>query len=285
MAVRAAWHTALTAGAVVGCLGCGDDPTPERPPAAGPAAVVSVARPVSPEPVKFPRPGAIELRARGVHQRGGAAWFAVVVSPPANRARDACLGIGLQQSDLYEADDVCDVMLPDGVVSFVEKSGIPDRYGPAPTIVSGVAAPAVSEVRIEGPGGTRRLPLSRHRAFMAVYAWDARGRVRLVAERRGAGPVVRTFRLPLSARDERTPSHQHRRRGAVFNDEVGEAIVGSSYAQVVERFGPPAVIRRERARRCAYYEVVGSPHDGWRFCFGASGRMVDANGGKPPPHS
>jgi hypothetical protein len=262
--------------ALTGC-GAGSSPTPSRP---GPAPdALSVAVPVTPERVRrFPGPGTVELRTAG----GRATWYALVVSQPPERVRDVCLAIGIRQQDPVEADRSCDVSTGRGVISFVEVLGIPDRYGPSPTVVSGVAAADVRSVRLEGPGGTRRLPLSAHRAFMAVYPATAHGKVRLVAQR-DRGDTVRSFDLPLSRRAERAPQHRHRRPGAVFNDEIGEPILASNYTQIVRRFGPPVAVRTEHGLRCTYYEVVGSPHDGWQFCFAANGRMTSANGAQPPP--
>ena len=105
-----------------------------------------------------------------------------------------------------------------------------------------------------------------------------RGRVRLTAYRRGGSRAVRTFTLPLSRRASLFPRHPHRRGGAVFGDEVGESIVGRSYASVVRRFGPPAAVERSREQRCIYYEVVGDGPFGWRLCFGAGGRLTSAGG-------
>ena len=41
--------------------------------------------------------------------------------------------------------------------------------------------------------------------------------------------------------------------------------------------------RREHGFRCAYYEVVGYTNDGWRFCFGRSGKMDGGAMGESPP--
>jgi hypothetical protein len=103
--------------------------------------------------------------------------------------------------------------------------------------------------------------------------------VRVIADRSGGGSVTRTFSLPL----RHHPSHPHRRRGAVFNDEVGESILQRSYANVVRHFGPPAAIHREHGSRCAYYEVVGDGAIGWRFCFAGTGRMISASGNQRLP--
>jgi hypothetical protein len=205
--------------------------------------------------------------------------------PPPGRPRDTCVTVGLVAEDLAEADTSCDVSAPGtGVVSFLEGPGIPDRFGRAPTLITGVAPPDVQAVRVEGVGGTHTLSLSAHRAFVAVYSPDAHGKVRLVSQLADGRIVVRSFKFPVPDRYYMSPHHEHRRRGAVFNDEVGEPITQLSSRQIVHHFGPPAVLRREHGFRCAYYEVVGATNDGWRFCFGRGGHMDGgARGGTPPP--
>jgi hypothetical protein len=230
-------------------------------------------------------PGWAELRAESPAADGRLAWRVVAMRPPPHGPRDVCLTFGLAAQDLAEADTRCDVSAPgSGAVSFLDVPGIPDRFGPPPTLIMGVAPPDVRAVQVEGLGGTHPLPLSAHRAFVAVYAPSAHGKVRLVSTL-GDRKTVRTFELPAPPRSYLFAPHPHRRPGAVFNDEVGESITGLTYRQVVHRFGPPAVVRREQGRRCAYYEVVGYANDGWQFCFRRDGHMFGAEGNTPPPRS
>jgi hypothetical protein len=272
--------SALIACAAV--IGCASD-QPSRPPGPQRADVVSVGRPVAGRAVRVPAPGTVELRAAAPGPSARQVWFVAVLRPPPGRPRDACLAIGLEAQDRAEADTRCDISVPGtGAVSFVDVPGIPDRFGPSPTVITGVAPPGVQAMRLEGPGGRRALPLSEHRAFLAVYAPRARGKVSVVSQL-GDRESVRSFGLPVSPRLYLSARHEHRRRGAVFSDEVGESITGRSYRQVVRQFGPPAAVRREQRLRCAYYEVVGSAGDGWRFCFARDGHMVSATGGSPPP--
>jgi hypothetical protein len=172
---------------------------------------------------------------------------------------------------------------PRAAASFVARDGIPDRFGAAPTVVSGVAPAGVRAVRLTGAGGTRTLPLSTHRAFLAIFAPSVRGRVSLVSVG-AAGVVTRSFTLPLPSRWSLRPSrHPHRRPGAVFDDEVGENVLLRSYDEIVRRFGAPAAARTEHGRRCAYYEVVGRARDDWRFCFARDGHMLSAGGNSALP--
>jgi hypothetical protein len=242
-----------------------------------------VGRPIAGRFVRVPAPGWIELRAASPAARARRVWRLVVLRPPARRSRDVCLVIALERQDLADTDTRCDVWVPrSGAVSFVDMPAIPDRSGPSPMLISGVAPPGVRAVRVDGLGGSHRLPLSEHRAFLAVYAPGVRGKVRLVSERSDR-EIVRTFELPVPQRVYLSAHHEHRRRGAVFDDEVGEDVTSQSYRRVVRRFGPPAVIRREQGLRCAYYEIVGWASDGWRFCFARDGHMVSAEGNSPLP--
>jgi hypothetical protein len=68
----------------------------------------------------------------------------------------------------------------------------------------------------------------------------------------------------------------------VFNNEVGETIGGKTYAQIVQRFGPPKkTFHDAHGDLCAFYFVVGAS-TGWNFCF-RNGRIVTAAGNQPPP--
>jgi hypothetical protein len=162
-----------------------------------------------------------------------------------------------------EADATRDVRVPGAPSVFVLRPG-----EGAPAVVAGIAPPGIARVRVDGPGGSRLLPLSRHRAFMAVYAVGTRGTVSVAAD----GRTVDTFVLGTRIRLPR-----HRRHGAVFSDEVGEPILKRSYAQILRRFGPPAARGRHRGHRCLRYEVVGEGPGGWWFCFRGDGRMVSAS--------
>jgi hypothetical protein len=283
-AVKLAHWSVLVA--LVAAVGCGRDSRPEpKPPPHRAPGIVSVGQPVAPRFVREMGPGWVELRAESPAAGGRPVWRVVAMRPPPHGPRDVCLTFGLAAQDLAEADTRCDVSAPgSGAVSFLDVPGVADRFGRTPTLIMGVAPPDVRAVRVEGVGGTHSLPLSQRRAFIAVYAPRAHGKVRLVSQLSDR-KVVRTFKLPAPERSYLFARHPHRRRGAVFNDEVGEPITQLTYRQVVHRFGPPAVVRQEHGRRCAYYEVVGYANDGWQFCFRADGHMFSAGGNTPPPRS
>jgi hypothetical protein len=261
---------------------CGSSTEPRRPATRTPSPV-SVGRPIAPRRVTVPGPGAVELRAPSPTGHGGPTWLAIVLSTRGADPRDVCVATGLAERSLGEANTYCAVRAPGVAATFVAQAGIPDRYGAAPTVVSGVAPAGVRAVRLTGAGGSRTLPLSAHRAFLAVYAPSVRGRVSIVSVGRD-GLMTSSFVLPLPARwSLRRSRHPHRRPGAVFDDEVGENILLRSYGEIVRRFGAPVAVRTEQGRRCAYYEVVGRPGDGWRFCFAADGRMLSAGGNAALP--
>jgi hypothetical protein len=261
---------------------CGTSAAPQRP-ATRTQDPVAVGRPIAPRRVTVPATGTVELRAPSPTRGGRPAWLAIVLATPGADPRDVCVATGLAGRSLGEANTYCAVRTARAAASFVARDGVPDRYGAAPTVVSGVAPPSVRAVRLTGAGGTRTLPLSTHRAFLAVYAPSVRGRVSIVSVGR-AGLMTSSFVLPLPARwSLRRSRHPHRRPGAVFDDEVGENILLRGYGEIVRRFGVPVAVRTEQGRRCAYYEVVGRPRDGWRFCFAADGRMLSAGGNAAPP--
>jgi hypothetical protein len=260
-----------------GCGGDGQSPDGQQKPA---ARVVSIGQPVAPRPVRVQRGGTLELKAAGVGRSPG--FRLAVLRAPGARPRDLCVATVALGLALPEANEACDVRTAGAAAVFFSQPGIPDALGPQPTVVAGIAPPDIARIRLSGPGGRRTLPLSEHRAFLALYAHSVRGHVRITADRAGGGTAVRTASLPLS-RATVFPGHQNRRRGAVFSDEVGENIIGRSYPSIVRRFGRPAVVNRERGRRCTYYEVVGAGPVGWRFCFGDDGRLTTATGEQPIP--
>jgi hypothetical protein len=276
---------------LVACLfavGCGSDSQPKpkpKPPPHKAVGLVSVGRPVTPRFTREIGPGWDELRVRSADTDGRPVLRVVAMRQPPGRPRDFCVTHGLAAQDIAEADTECDLSAPrsPGAVSFLTLAGSQDRRGRWLALVSGRAPPGVHAVRVEGVGGSHTLPLSAHRAFAAVYAGRAHGKVRLVSER-SDGEIVRSFKLPLPKRGYLSAHHQYRRRGAVFGDEIGEPVASLSYRQLVRRYGPPAVVRREHGQRCAYYEVVGYANDGWQFCALPNGRLSAAGNMPPPAH-
>ena len=241
--------------AVVAC-GCGE--AKQKVLAAPADPLVSVGRPVPSQRVTIPRDGTIELVGAGLR----------LVSLRSPNPRDLCVATVRVGQHLGEYNESCGVSVPGTSYSAVSQN-----------VLVGVAGPGVVRVVLHRSGGHRTtLPLSRHRAFMAVLKLP-RGRIWVISESRAGQVSTSRFSLPVRSL---APHHPVRRRGAVFNDEIGENILLLSYAQLVRRFGPPARVRPEGAERCAYYEVVGQ-RDGWRFCFDASAKMTGASGNNRIP--
>ncbi len=137
-------------------------------------------------------------------------------------------------------------------------------------------------MRLIGAGATETsLPLSAHRMFLVAFSPMARDSFRLLARLADGSSFTHAFVLPLT-HPEAGAWPRLRRRGAVFNYEIGESIVRRSYRQILEQFGPPLKTFVEPPGvRCVYYDVVGH-ENGWRLCFKGQ-TMAGATGEYPPP--
>jgi len=73
--------------------------------------------------------------------------------------------------------------------------------------------------------------------------------------------------------------HAHRPAHSIYNDEIGENIVGlrTPYRRVVQLFGAPLAKRPQPHGFCVFYLVVRETPTGWEFCF-RDGRMESAAG-------
>jgi len=273
---------ALVGGAAV-VAGCSPSPASQPREVQPNPGIVSIGRPTASRPFRDQRGGTLEMEASAVGKPRSPGFRLAVLRAPGADARDLCVATAAVGIGRGEANSACDVRVPKRAAVFAMPPGVPDRLGPEPTVVAGIAPSDISRIAVSGPGGHWRLPLSTHRAFLVLYAHGVRGSVRVIAYRRGGGSFTRTFSLPLSRHTNRRPSHPHRRRGAVFDDEVGESILQRSYTTIVRDFGSPAALDRERGSRCAYYQVVGQGAIGWRFCFAGTGRMISASGSQHLP--
>jgi len=100
-----------------------------------------------------------------------------------------------------------------------------------------------------------------------------------------AAPTARAAPIGGGAVRVYSPSahHAHRPAHSIYNDEIGENIVGlrTPYRRVVQLFGTPLARRRQPQGVCAFYPIVGQPPTGWDFCFRQgrmeSGAAVDRN--------
>jgi hypothetical protein len=139
----------------------------------------------------------------------------------------------------------------------------------------------VTRLELTGPGLRLLLPRSAHRLFLAAFSPSARGVFALRAYLADGSTFSHAFTLPLTRR-EAGPWPGRRRRGALFNEGIGENIVTQSYNQIISRFGPPLkTFNKPGGVRCIYYDIIGY-HTGWTFCFRGQG-MVGAAANQRPP--
>jgi hypothetical protein len=73
------------------------------------------------------------------------------------------------------------------------------------------------------------------------------------------------------------PGTHHARRPphSVYDDEVGESIIGTPYSRLVRMFGSPATRRSAPGGFCVFYDLVGQAPRGWEFCI-RGGRVESA---------
>jgi hypothetical protein len=213
----------------------------------------------------------------------GPRLFVTLVHDVPREPRDVCFGTYTANESPEDGDLGCQVRGPEPLVLTLSYQFIP-RSSPVArfTAVYGQAAPGVREVDLVGPGdGETSLPLSTHRMFLVAFSPTARGTVRLRLLSANGGSFTHAFSLPLTDR-EAGAWPRLRRRGAVFNYEIGENISSESYRQIVQRFGPPLSSYTKRNRTlCTYYDIVGD-ENGWTFCFKGQA-MVGAAGNQPAP--
>jgi hypothetical protein len=278
------------AGAVAAFAACGESQPALRDPATTvPSSIrarlspgsLTVGQPVQARRVRSIRRGTVELRALSP---GGSAPLRLLFFPYSRRdSRDVCLGTAFEDEDLFEADEYCGVVTDtDPWVSAF--GGYPQfEHDRTPIVIAGFAPPGVASVTLRGPGGSHPLPLSIHRTFLAMYRGRVRGTATLIGKRGDGSTSRQTLKLPPRP----PPNHPRRRPGAVFNDEIGEDIVGVSRRELQGRFGPPVRVLSGGRRGCVYYELVGDIKSGWEFCIGPDERIASGAGTGPealPPH-
>jgi hypothetical protein len=276
---------ALFAGALI-LFGCGAETT--RPATAGhvqqAARTFAVGRPVSPRPVSVMGiPGTMELRVEDPALAGSPSVFVSLGRSVPREPRDVCFGTYVAGESPADGDIGCQVRGSQPLVLTLGDDYIPHSDPVARFITMwGQVKANVNRVTLIGPGGTHMsLPLSTHRLFLVAFSRSARGTVRLVAQLADGHVFTHAFTLPLTNR-EAGAWPRLRRRGAVFNDGVGENIVTKSYRQIIREYGPPLKSFTTRHRtRCIYYDIVGYS-TGWTFCFRGQA-MVAAAGNQQPP--
>lgn len=210
--------------------------------------------------------------------------LATLLHPVTREPDDICFGVYTVGEGSDGGDVLCSVRGHGRMVSVIGQASIPGAGQVSRlSYVVGQAPPGVTRVALLGPGGAHQLRLSAAHMFLATFLPAAGGRVELWATASDGQRLTNTFTLPLSDAQMQAYSDRYRRPGAVFNNEIGEDIVGTPYRQIVKRFGQPlATLSHSHGERCVYYDVVGSD-TGWSFCF-RHGTMVAAAGnhGAPP---
>lgn len=269
---------AVAAGALL-VSGCGGRAIRQPSRAQTGLNLVTVGKPVPVRRVKDgAETGTLQLQAVGVGRSSHWRVLATLVNPVAREPDDVCFGI-YTASEANLVDALCGVRGPGRLVGVIDGTGL---QGAGSLYLVGQTPPGAVRVELLGLGGSRELPLSAAHMFLAMFAQAARGRVRLRATFSDGRHLTRAFTLPLSTAQTLAFSNRYRRPGAVFNNEIGENILGTPYRQIVKRFGQPlATLSDRHGERCVYYDVVGYS-TGWSFCF-KHGTMTAAGGNQIPP--
>ncbi len=197
--------------------------------------------------------------------------------------RDVCFGTYAAGESPQDGDIGCQVRGSQPLVLMLADAYIPSSDPLARfTTVWGQVNADVAHLELIGPGATRlSLPLSIHRMFSVAFSPSTRGAVSLVAQLADGASFAHPFTLPLTDR-EVGAWPRLRRRGAVFDDEIGENIVTKPFREIIRDYGPPlGSFTGRHDTRCIYYDVVGQP-TGWTFCFKGQ-TMIDASGNQQPP--
>jgi hypothetical protein len=271
---RKACLLTLTVTALSGCGGVAAHHPARRPapPAARGSALAVVGQPVPAHTVTVAGSGGtLQLRAGGV--------LAALVRPVARHPDDVCFGVYMTGGSPAEGDLGCSVRGPGRLASVAGMLG--EAHG---GYLVGQLPPGATGLEMLSAGASRPVPVavSPARIFLIVFAPAARGPVRLRASSAGGPGLQAALTLPLTLARVSAFSDRYRRPGAVFDDEIGERILGTSQAQIVRRFGPPrATLSRRPGRSCLYYDVVGEP-TGWSLCF-RHGTLTSASGDQRPP--
>jgi hypothetical protein len=267
--------------------GCGSNviatPTRTSPRGRLRPAVVAVGQPVPPRAVDtMGGPATVELRVENPVGPDSPPIFATFGRPVRREPRDVCLGAYAGNESPADGDVGCQVRGREPLVLTLGYDSIPDS---PPTsrfvIVYGQVNRQVTRLELTGPGLRRLLPLSAHRLFVAAFSPSAAGTFALRAYSADGSMFSHAFALPL-------PGHEAgqwpglRRRGAIFNEGIGENIVTQSYEQIIARFGPPLkTFIKPGGIRCIYYDIIGY-QTGWTFCFHGHA-MAGAAGNHTPP--
>jgi hypothetical protein len=226
-------------------------------------------------------PATVELRVEDPARPELPPEFVTLGRPVPREPRDVCLGTFTGNQRPPDGDVGCQVWGGEPLVLTLEYDFIPGSSPTSPFVtVYGQLSRQVTRLELTGPGLRRSLPRSVHRLFLAAFSSSAIRVFTLRAYLADGSKFSPAFTLPLRRR-EAGPWPGLRRRGALFNEGIGENIVTRSYNQIIRRFGPPLkAFTKPGGVRCIYYDVIGY-QTGWTFCFHGP-RMVGAAGNQRP---
>ena len=227
--------------------------------------------------------GTVELGVADPDAPGTAPLYVTLGRSVPREPRDVCFGTYTANESPEDGDIGCQVRGQEPLVLVVEEEFIPGLVGVHQfAVLLGQIGAGAAVAELIGPAGIRRsLPLSGHRMFLVALSRAARGEWRLLVPLVNGRTLRHSFRLPLTPR-ELGAWPRVRRRGAIFNQGIGENVVTKSLDQIVRQFGPPLRSYFEpNGGRCIYYDVVGYDR-GWTFCFHGQA-MTGAAGNQRPP--
>ena len=229
-------------------------------------------------------PATVELRVDDPARPDLPPVFVTLGRPVPREPRIVCLGTYAGNQTPADGDVGCQVRGREPLVLTLQYDFVPGklsdfavrhRLRPGKRTGHAPAADRSRATAIAAALGTR--------LFLATFSSSATGVFTLRAYLADGSTFTHPFTLPLSRREAGSwPGF--RRRGALFNEGIGENIVNESYDQIIRRFGPPLTTSTNPGGvRCIYYDVIGY-ETGWTFCFHGQG-MVGAAGNQRPPAS
>ena len=172
---------------------------PPRHPTKSTSPLVSIGQPISPYRAGKPKLGWMEMRATdpaGGPTRG-VLFHTFRKERRGELLRHVCNEVGYEsQLRRYPVRDGGNCMPLD---PRLPREPLFWSYGTGtrlPVTLTGTASTDVERVVLDGPGGIFELPLSRHRAFLAVYSRKAKGKVTLTAHLRDGSTRFHELELP-----------------------------------------------------------------------------------------
>lgn len=172
---------------------------PPRHPTTSSSPLVSIGHPITPYRAGKPKRGWMEMRAADPAggPRRGVLYHSFRKERRGRVLRHVCNEVGFERElRRYPVRDggscmPLDPRLPREPLTFSYGTGTR-----LPVTLTGTASADVERVVADGPGGIYELPLSRHRAFLAIYSREAKGKVTLSAHLRDGSTRFHEIELP-----------------------------------------------------------------------------------------